>query len=626
MTNRKRVFWATTALASSMLVASAVYAQETTGAIRGRVLTADGAGVAAATVTITHEPTGTIVRTVSDSSGFYTARGLRVGGPYTIAAGGTGGQGSSELSSIGVADAANADVTVYSATASLDDVVVTGARRFANDFGAGSASNYGADTIQSLPSISRDLKDVARLDPFVTIDPSNEDALSFAGTNTRLNQLTVDGIRQNDEFGLNNNGYPTQRSPISLDAVQAVNVSVAPFSVINNGFIGGAINAVTKSGTNSLSGSAFYEMSDDSMLGDRYRGFDNRTRINGVTNPGFGFPNLIPYKRVFEETTWGATLGGPIIQDTLFFFLSYEKFESQFSLDEGPTDAGFTTDIPRITPTAIANFRTGTQTRYGYDTGSFVDAAPPVNDEKYLAKIDWNINDDHRLAITYQETTGTSFNGSSTSAFSNGSSVTQPRVGLESTQWIKDERLTTYNAQLNSQWSPNFSTELRYAYKETETDSRPVGGLTVGQVTVNVADLTGVLAGTGTPQIQFGADNFRHDNYLYSESTVYEGIARYNLDAHDFLFGIRNERRDFLNVFVAQSLGTWAFSSYANFLAGNASSLFIRGAVDPAGGTVPATFGTARSGAVGFGYDLSSLYAEDNWQATDDLRVSEDRS
>ncbi|HZV83711.1 MAG TPA: carboxypeptidase regulatory-like domain-containing protein, partial [Brevundimonas sp.] len=621
MTNRKRVFWATTALCSVM-AASAVHAQETTGAIRGRIADANGAGAAAATVTITHEPTGTTVTTVADANGFYTARGLRVGGPYTISATSAGGQGASQLSAIGVADPANGDVTIYSGAAELGDVIVSSGRRFANDFGAGSASNYGADTIQSLPSISRDLKDVARLDPFATIDPSNEDALSFAGTNTRLNQLTVDGIRQNDEFGLNGNGYPTQRSPISLDAVQAVNVSVAPFSVINNGFIGGAINAVTKSGTNSFSGSAFYEMSDDTMLGERYWGFDNRTRIDGVNNPAYGFRNRIPYNRVFEETSWGATLGGPILQDTLFFFLSYEKFESQFSLDEGPVDGGFTTDIPRITPTAIANFRAGAQTRYNYDTGSFVQAAPPVNDEKFLAKIDWNINDDHRLAVTYQETTGTSFNGSSTSAFSNGSSVTQPRVGLESTQWIKDERLTTYNAQLNSQWTPTFSTELRYAYKETETDSRPVGGLSVGQVTVNVADLAGVLPGTGTPQIQFGADNFRHDNYLYSESTVFEGIARYNWGSHDFLAGFRNERRDFLNVFVSQSLGSWTFSSYANFLAGNASGLFIRGAVNPSGGTVPATFGTARNGAVDFGYDLASLYAEDTWQLTDDLRVT----
>lgn len=609
--------------ALTMLAATAVHAQETTGAIRGQV-TAGGVPAAGTTVVLIHEPTGTAVTTMTDANGFYSARGLRVGGPYTISATGPAGDATTQLSGIGVGDPANADLVIASADATvLDDVIVSG-QRFANDFGAGSASNYSDETIQSLPSISRDLKDVARLDPFATIDPSNDDALSFAGTNTRLNQLTVDGIRQNDEFGLNGNGYPTQRSPISLDAVEAVNVSVAPFSVINNGFIGGAINAVTKSGTNSFSGSAFYEKSDDSMLGDRYWGYDNRTRIDGAVNPAYGFKGRIPYERTFDETTWGATLGGPILQDRLFFFLSYEKFESEFSLDEGPTNGGFTTEVPRITTEAIETFREFTQSRYNYDPGSYVQAAPPVEDEKYLAKLDWNINDNHRLAVTFQETVGTSFNGSSTSAFPNGDSLSQPRVGLESTQWIKDERLTTYNAQLNSQWTPSFSTELRYAYKETETDSRPVGGLSVGQVTVDVADLPGVLAGTGTPQIQFGADNFRHDNYLYSENTTFEGIARYNVGAHDLLFGLRNERRDFLNVFVAQSLGSWRFRSWADFQSGtiSGSDLFIRGAVDPEGGRVPATFGTARDGAVEFGYDLASAYAEDTWQLTDDFRFS----
>ena len=612
--------------AIALVSATAVHAQETTGSIRGRVTNESGAAVAGATVTLTHQPTGTSATTVADGNGFYTARGLRVGGPYTIAISSSEGSTVAELGAIGVGDPANGDVVIFadSGATSVDDVVVSG-RRISNDFGAGSATNYDARTIQSLPSISRDIKDVSRLDPFASIDPSNEDALSFAGTNTRLNQLTVDGIRQNDEFGLNGNGYPTQRSPISLDSVQAVNVSASPFSVINNGFIGGAVNAVTKSGTNSFSGSAFYEKSDDSMLGDRYWGYDNRTRLpDGTRNPAYGLNNLIPYNRTFEETTWGATLGGPIIRDTLFFFLSYEKFESQFSLDEGPVGGGFSSEVPRITTTAIDTFRAAALARYGYDPGSWVSAAPPVNDEKYLAKIDWNINDDHRLAITYQETTGTSFNGSSTSAFPNGDSLSQPRVGLETTQWIKDERLTTYNAQLNSQWTPNFSTELRYAYKETETDSRPVGGLSVGQVTVNVSDLPGVLAGTGSPQIQFGADNFRHDNYLYSETTAYEAIGRYSWGTHDFMFGARNERRDFLNVFVSQSLGSWTFASYADFVAGRiaGSNLFIRGAVNPTGGTVPATMGTARNGATEFGYDLTSLYAEDTWQAADDLRLS----
>lgn len=608
--------------ALTLMASTAVYAQETTGAIRGRVLTDDGAAAAAATVTITHQPTGTTVNTVTDGNGFYSARGLRVGGPYTVSVAASSGQGLTELSAIGVGDPANGDVVIYSEAAStLEDVIVS-STRFSNDFGAGSASNFGADTIQSLPSISRDLKDVARLDPFATIDASNDDALSFGGVNTRLNQLTIDGIRQNDEFGLNGNGYPTQRSPISLDSVEAVNVSAAPFSVINNGFIGGSINAVTKSGGNSFFGSAFYEMSDDSLLGDRYYGYDQTTGPVGNRNLGYGHRRVLPYNRVFEETTWGATLGGPIIQDSLFFFLSYEKFESEFSLNEGPFDAGFSNPIPRISTTAVENFRNAAQARYGYDTGSYVDVAPPVEDEKILAKVDWNINDDHRLAVTFQETIGNSFNGSTSSAFINGGSTSQPRLALESSQYLKDERLTTWNAQLNSQWTDAFSTELRVGYKETETTQLPVGGLTVGQVTVTVADLPGVAAGSGSPQIQFGADNFRHDNYLYSENTNLELIGRYNWGAHDILFGLRNERRDFVNVFVSQSLGQWTFSSFANFQAGTASGLIIRGAVDPNGGTVPAEFGTARDGAVEFGYDLSSVYAEDTWQMTDSLRVS----
>ncbi|MFC5372968.1 TonB-dependent receptor domain-containing protein [Brevundimonas faecalis] len=608
----RNLAYGVSAAAILLATSSAAFAQETTGAIRGRILDENGGALGSVAVSILHEPTGTSVSTVSDANGFYSARGLRVGGPYTVSVNGPAGEGRVRLSAVSVGDPASADVIVYSGSdvTSVAEVVVQG-RRFSNDFGNGSASNYGSNTIQSLPSISRDLKDTARLDPFATIDPSNEDALSFAGTATRLNQLTVDGIRQNDEFGLNGNGYPTQRSPISLDAVEAVNVSAAPFSVINNGFIGGSINAVTKSGTNTFSGSVFYEKSDDSMLGDRYWGYGSD-----------GYRRRRDYKRVFDETTWGATLGGPIIQDKLFFFLSYEKYESEFSLNEGPADAGFSNPIPRITTSAVNAFRAATQSRYKYDPGSYIDVAPPVQDEKYLAKIDWNINENHRLAITYQETVGSSFNGSTSSAFINGGSTSVPRLALESSQYLKDERLTTWNAQLNSQWTDVFSTELRVGYKETETTQLPVGGLSVGQVTVGVADLTGVTAGSGTPQIQFGADNFRHDNYLYSENTNAELIARYSRGAHDFMGGLRTEKRSFNNVFVSQSQGQWTFNTYADFLAGNASGLIIRGAVDPNGGTVPAKFGTARNGGVDFGYDLNSLYLEDTWQALDNLRLS----
>ncbi len=587
-----------------MVAATAVHAQETTGTIRGQIVDASGVGVANAAVRVVHTPSGTVSNVVTTSDGYYSARGLRAGGPYTVTV--TTASGATETASLGsitVGDAAALDIVIGAAT-TLDDVVVTGSANAQAAYG--SSSNFGEGRIQNLPSISRDLKDVARLDPFAVInDPDNQDSMSFAGANTRYNQITVDGIRQSDDFGLNNNGYPTQRSPISLDAVETVQVSVAPFSVINNGFLGGSINAVTKSGTNEFHGSAFYEYSSDEYRGET--SVASRGLLRGAA---------------FEEKTWGVTLGGPILQDRLFFFGSYEKFESSFNLDQGPSGSGASIEIPRITEAAIERFRADTQRVYGYDPGSWVNAAPPVDDEKILGKLDWNINDNHRLALTYQRTMGNSFNGSVTSSFAQGNSTTQPAIGLESRQYNKTERLDQYTAQLNSDWTANFSTELRVGFKETETTQLPLNGLSVGQVQVNVADMTPEVAtGTGTPRIQFGADSNRHDNYLDVKTTNLELIGRYSMDAHDLLFGVRTEQLDIINVFVGNSLGSWEFASYADYLAGRASRFTLTGAVDPQGGTVAAMLGTARNGAAEFDYRLNSVYAEDTWRANDYLTL-----
>ncbi|HEX5377552.1 MAG TPA: TonB-dependent receptor, partial [Phenylobacterium sp.] len=542
-------------------MSSAVYAQEVTGTIRGQVTDEAGAAVAGATVTVTHTPTGSTATALTGPDGYFSTRGLRVGGPYRITATAAAFEtGQVTLQSVGVGDAANVEVALrHAGQAEVSELVITGAAAAPSQ--GGPSSNYSESDITSLPSISRDLKDIARLDPFATIDPTNQDALSFAGTNTRFNQLTVDGVRQNDDFGLNNNGYPTQRSPISLDAVQAVNVSAAPYSVINNGFTGGQLNAVTKSGGNEFHGSAFYEKSGGDYQGDTVRGTDFSTD--------------------FEEKTWGATLGGPILKDRVFFFISYDKFESALGFDTGPVGSGAAIVIPRISADAVNTFQTATKTLYGYDPGTFLKGAFPVEDEKWLAKVDWNINDDHRLTLTYQNTLGNSLNGSVSSVFANGNSTTQPRVGLSSNQYNKIEELTTYTAQLNSHWTDSFSTEVRYSHKETESQQLPLGGLSVGQVIVNVADLAGVAAGSGTPQIQFGADTFRHDNYLDVKVDTFEAIGRYSWGPHDLLFGARTEKDDIINVFVSNSLGSYNFSSYADFLARRASSFSLTGGVDP---------------------------------------------
>lgn len=590
---------AVVALASA--ASTAVYAQATTGAVRGQITDENGAAVANATVTVTHVPTGSSATSVTDASGFYSVRGLRPGGPYRVRVTAPNfDAGTSNVAAIGVGEPANVDVLLYSTGAEVAEVVVTAAAAASNR--GGPSSNFTSAAIENLPSISRDLKDVARIDPFASIDPTNQDALSFAGANTRFNQLTVDGVRQNDDFGLNNNGYPTQRSPISLDAIAAVNVSVAPYSVINNGFTGGQINAVTKSGGNTFSGTAFYEYTDQDLRGDS---------IEGVK---FGAP--------FEEKVYGVTLGGPIIKDRLFFFGSYEKFEGVLGFDEGPAGSGASIEIPRITQQAIDTFRADTQRIYGYDPGSAVTGAFPVEDEKWLGKIDWNITDNHRASFTYQNTKGNSFNGSVSDTFAQGNSTTQPAIGLESRQYNKTEELIAYQVQVNSDWTDDFSTELRWSSKETDTTQIPLGGLSVGEVIVRAADLPGVLPGGGTPEIRFGADINRHDNYLNVKVDTLEAIARYRYGAHDFLFGARTEKNDIFNVFVARSLGSYTFNSYADYLNRRASAFSLTGGIDPSSGTVPATLGTARAGAADFGFRLSSLYAEDRLQILDNLDVT----
>lgn len=597
-----RTVLAAGAAALALAVASAAAAQEVTGSLHGQVTAADGRPVTAGSVVVTHAPTGTSTTVAINARGFFSASGLRPGGPYTVTVTAPGFEPQrAQAPSVGLGGAEELDL-VLKPQGQVGELVVTAASR-PRAYEIGPSTRFNAVQIESLPTSTRDLKDIARIDAFASIDASNSDALSFAGINTRFNQLTIDGIRQNDDFGLNNNGYPTQRSPISLEVLQAIQVSVAPYSVLNNGFLGGSINATTKSGTNRFHGSLYGEYADDGLRGDSIRG-------KPVVSP-------------FEEKVWGATLGGPIWKDRLFFFGGYEKYASTFSLDEGPAGSGKSTQIPRITADAVNTLRDAARSVYDYDPGGWVDGAPPVSDEKVFAKIDWNITDRHRAAVSYQRTVGNAFNGSATNAFASGDSVTTPAIGLTTRQYDKNEVLRALSLQENSQWTDSFSTELRLSSKETETTQLPVGaGLDVGSVAVRVADEPGVEAGAGAPEIRFGPDNFRHDNYLDVKTRTAEAIARYRVGSHNLQAGVRVERDQIFNVFVAKSLGDWTFDSYADFLARRASRFSLTGAVaDPAAGTAPATLGTARQGAAAFDYNLYSVYGEDSWQVRPDLNI-----
>ncbi len=314
------------ALVTTLAIVPAAMAQETSTQMNGYVVDQSGNPVAGAQVTILHVPSGTTSSATTGTSGSFAATGLRIGGPYRVTAKAEGQQ-DAVVEDVYTQLGQRASITVVSQSITqLAGVEVTGSSD--RDTSIGSGSKFNANDVRALPSISRDIKDIVRIDPKISLDPNNFDAMEVAGVNNRYNSITVDGVRQSDDFGLNNSGYPTQRAPISVDAIQAVSVQTAPFNVEYSHFRGSTINVVTKSGTNEFSGSAYYYNTDDSLVGDETKGR--------------------PLSFTFDETTYGATFGGPIIKDKLFFFASYEKLDRESPQDFGPTGSGFPVEIPGV--------------------------------------------------------------------------------------------------------------------------------------------------------------------------------------------------------------------------------------------------------------------------------------
>ena len=316
-----------TSLAVALAVAPCAHAQETASQLSGFVVDAEGKPVVGAAVTIVHVPSGTTSNVTTSASGQFSATGLRVGGPYRVSARAEGMQ-ESIVEDLYTQLAQRSSVTlVAQPVVQLAVVEVTGASEADVTIGAG--SRFGSQEIRTLPSISRDIKDVVRIDPKAWVDPTNSDALEVAGVNNRYNSITIDGVRQSDDFGLNNNGYPTQRSPLSVEAIQDASILTAPFSVEYGMFRGSTINVVTKSGTNEFTGSAYYYKGQDDWAGDRTQDTD------------------VPL--TFDEETYGGSFGGPIIKDKLFFFLSYEKLDRTAPQEFGPAGSGAAVEIPGVT-------------------------------------------------------------------------------------------------------------------------------------------------------------------------------------------------------------------------------------------------------------------------------------
>jgi hypothetical protein len=564
--------------AIALSVAGIASAQVTTSSIRGQVSDADGAAVADATVVITHVPSGTVSAAVSGSNGTFSSRGLRVGGPYTVEVTGA------DFTPVTVTDIFIALDQTYplnltvSGARTLDTVVVTGSQLQSGFSSQGLTTSLGLEALNEVVSIDRDITDAAELDPFASVNVQSGGAkeLTIAGANNRFNSLTIDGVALNDRFGLNANGYPTQRSPISFDAIQSLSVETAPFDTEYNGFTGGTINAVTKSGTNEFHGSAFYFKTDDSMAGSKIG--DRKV------------------DRSFEEKTYGGTFGGPIIKDKLFFFLSYDKYEEAAALNRGPTGSG-AVNIEDVTLEDVAEISDIMSTVYGFDTGDFAGGVPPVEDEKILGSIDWNITNDHRAKFTYIKTEGASINEQNGNNFLQGADLAYP-----SSWYNNSEKVESFIGHLYSDWTPNFSTEIKIAQTTQAT----------GQDSLNGAEffLGSVETSTGTV-IAFGPDRFRHGNELDQEFMQYKLKAEYLLGDHTLKAGIEREEVDVDNLFAQNSEGTYAFASIDDLRNRIATDVTYNNAITNDENDLRAIWG----------YNYNSVYVQDTWDIRDDLSL-----
>ncbi|CAM2973510.1 Oar protein [Pseudoalteromonas atlantica] len=552
------------AIAACVSVSGAAFANETTSAIKGQITGPNGNPAPGTKITILHVPSGSVKTTEANDAGYFTAKGLRVGGPYKVIVDSdvyADQEFNNIILNIGNDYPVNAALEPQS---SMEQIVVTGAPISSMSGGTGPASTFTLTDLENTPAINRDLKDIIRIDPRITIDDSRG-SINCGGGNPRYNSLTLDGVRMNDNFGLSSNGYPTIRAPFSFDSIEQVSAELAPFDVQYGGFTSCNINAVTKSGGNEVHGGIFYDFTSDSFKGDEIEGED-------VDNGNY------------TEKRYGFNVGLPLIEDKLFLFTSYEKLEGvqQFNYDGLSSGSVTADDIARITSVA--------QSVYGYDVGG-MPSSMPVEDEKILVKLDWNINEDHRANLIYNYNDGNTVSQSDT-----GSS----RVSLSNHFYDQSAEFTSIIGSVYSDWSDDFSTEVRIGKSELDATVQSLDAASsFGEMQIRTED-----GGT----VYIGPDDSRQSNDLDYDTTTFKVAGTYYLDQHTITAGYEFEELDVFNLFVQHTEGEYRFDSIDDFEDGLADRVYYNNA---------AATNDPNDAAASFSYAQHTFYVQDEYAFTD---------
>ncbi|KAF7781920.1 hypothetical protein PRUB_b1292 [Pseudoalteromonas rubra] len=541
----------------------AAFANETSSSVKGQIVGPNGNPAVGTTVTIMHLPTGSTKVTSVNDAGYFSAKGLRVGGPYQIIVDSNKYE-DQLLENVYLSLGSDYPVNVQlQPESSMEQIVVTGRPISQMAGGTGPAATFTLEDLQEAPAINRDLKDIVRADPRVYVDETRG-AIQCGGGNPRFNALTLDGVRMNDNFGLNANGYPTIRAPFSFDSIEQVAVELAPFDVQYGGFTSCNINAVTKTGSNEIHGGVFYDYTSDSMKGDKSK---DKEYDNGD----------------YDEKRYGFNVGMPILKDKLFLFTSYEKLEGvqQFSYD--PLNSTVSqADLNRIIDI--------TKNVYNYDPGTMVPSMP-VEDEKLLVKLDWNINDSHRANIVYNYNDGFALSQSDSGS---------RELSLSNHFYERGAEFTSIVTSIYSDWNDEFSTEIRVGKADLDARQQSLDAASgFGEFQVTAAD---------GGKVYIGPDDSRQANDLDWDNFTVKLAGTYYLDQHTITAGYEYEDLNVFNLFMQHVQGEFRFDSIENFEKGLAQQVYYNNA---------ATTNDPNDVAANFSYQQHTFYIQDEYSFSD---------
>ncbi|HEX8616384.1 MAG TPA: carboxypeptidase regulatory-like domain-containing protein [Thermoanaerobaculia bacterium] len=547
-------------------------AQVTTGSIAGTVSAADGSALPGVTVEAIHVPTGTRYDAVTGSNGRYTIPNVRVGGPYRVTATLEGFRPAvTENLQVGLGSTSEVPLTLQLAAVSEAITVTAAADEIINPNRTGAASEVSTEQIETLPTVNRSLQDFARTNPYFVVDAQDFSAtrVNVAGRNNRYNSIQIDGAVNNDLFGLSDTGTPggqTDAQPISIEAIQQLQLVVSPYDVRQGGFTGGGINAVTRSGTNEFSGSVFGSQRSPDLIG-------TWKTTNQESRP----------LAEFTHDQYGGRIGGPILRDRLFFFLSGEV-----SRRDSPT--GFTVDgssgltVREPAASEARRVREVLMSRYNYDPGSLGDFSAATTSDLIFARLDWNVSNNHQLTLrhNYVDAARDVWGGR-----------TETRYTFQTATYAQADETNSSVAQLNSVFGANAYNEARVSL-QTIKDKRQVPVI-FPSIEIGGSERSG--------RVTAGTERFSGANALDQE--VFEFTDDFTLvrGSHTITVGTHNEFFEFKNTFLSEFYGYYFFPTLADFEAGKPSVYRISYATGDDPGR-PTAF---EAGQYGF-------YANDSWR------------